>query len=193
MKKYFYSNGKKQFGPLTFEEVGQKDISDETLIWFEGLEDWKKARDIDHLQPILEQKPPLLITEEQNTLIEQKVNKSKNEKRYESTDGKKRLFQNILSFNGRIRRLEYGLTLAVVGPAYFLVNYIFSQEVELIYYRIVIVWFLVYVLFAQGAKRAHDMNLSGWMTLVQIFPPMSLMLLFGNPSKKKNKYGETPK
>ena len=78
MKKYFYSNGNEQFGPLTFEELKQKDISNEALIWFEGLENWKKAKDIDHLQPILELKPPPLIIEAKNTLNEQKTKKVNN-------------------------------------------------------------------------------------------------------------------
>jgi len=38
MKKYFYSNGQEKEGPLTLEELKEKNIKPESLIWHEGLE-----------------------------------------------------------------------------------------------------------------------------------------------------------
>ncbi len=54
MKKYFYSNGKEKHGPLGLDELKQKDISKETLIWFEGLDDWTPAGELDEIKPVLE-------------------------------------------------------------------------------------------------------------------------------------------
>ncbi len=38
MKKYFYTNGKEQFGAFSLEELKDKNITQETLIWFKGLD-----------------------------------------------------------------------------------------------------------------------------------------------------------
>lgn len=75
MKKYFYSDGKEKHGPLTIDELKQKDISKETLIWFEGLGDWKLARDLGDMKPILELQPPPIFTNEKNDTIEPELNK----------------------------------------------------------------------------------------------------------------------
>ena len=43
MKKYFYSNDNEKNGPFSFEELKNENIKKETLIWYEGLDDWTKA------------------------------------------------------------------------------------------------------------------------------------------------------
>jgi uncharacterized RDD family membrane protein YckC len=58
MKKYFYSDGKKQYGPFSFSELKQQDINPDTLIWFAGLEDWTPAKDLVELEEILQLSPP---------------------------------------------------------------------------------------------------------------------------------------
>ncbi len=58
MKKYFYTNGKEQFGTFSLEELKDKNITQETLIWFKGLDNWTKAKYIHELKPILELIPP---------------------------------------------------------------------------------------------------------------------------------------
>ena len=65
MKQYFYSDEKEQFGPFSFEELKDKNISAETLIWFSGLEKWTQAKHIKEIEEILELTPPPLDT---NTL-----------------------------------------------------------------------------------------------------------------------------
>ncbi|MCK4345981.1 MAG: DUF4339 domain-containing protein [Bacteroidales bacterium] len=40
MKKYFYTDGTNKFGPFTFEELKEKNISRETKVWFQELDDW---------------------------------------------------------------------------------------------------------------------------------------------------------
>lgn len=58
MKKYFYSNDNQKNGPYTFEELKNENIKKETLIWYEGLNDWTKAGDLNEMLPILELNPP---------------------------------------------------------------------------------------------------------------------------------------
>jgi hypothetical protein len=63
MKKYFYSNGQEKEGPVTLEELKQKNIQPKTLIWHEGLDDWKEAESVEELREIFELSPPPIIDE----------------------------------------------------------------------------------------------------------------------------------
>jgi hypothetical protein len=60
MKKYFYIIGNEQFGPFTFEELALEDISRETNIWFDGLNDWTEMSEINELKGITKSIPPTL-------------------------------------------------------------------------------------------------------------------------------------
>jgi hypothetical protein len=73
MKKYFYSNGEGKEGPLTLEELKQKDINPKTLIWFEGLDDWKEAETIEELREIFELLPPPIINENEEVSLNNEI------------------------------------------------------------------------------------------------------------------------
>ena len=62
MKKYFYSDGKEKNGPFSFEELKNEEINPDTLIWFEGLDNWTFAKNIKEVESILEVSPPPLIS-----------------------------------------------------------------------------------------------------------------------------------
>jgi len=47
MKKYFLHNGTESSGPFNFEELIAKKITKKTPVWFEGMENWKYAGEID--------------------------------------------------------------------------------------------------------------------------------------------------
>jgi len=99
------------------------------------------------------------------------------------------MFKNIFSFEGRIRRTEFGISFII-----YLIAYLFIEltgegangvKVVLILF-IPLVWFL----WAQSAKRCHDLGKSGWF---QIIPFYFLWLLFQNGDLGYNEYGENPK
>ncbi len=43
MVQYYYTDGKERFGPFSLEELKDKPITKETLVWKEGLPDWVSA------------------------------------------------------------------------------------------------------------------------------------------------------
>ncbi|TDE04276.1 DUF805 domain-containing protein [Flavobacterium sandaracinum] len=96
------------------------------------------------------------------------------------------MFKNTFSFDGRIRRLEYGFSLIAFYTVYSLVL-IFTNEYRLLSILIIPLFWL---LWAQGAKRCHDMGNNGWW---QIIPFYLLWMLFDEGQKNSNEYGENPK
>ena len=59
MKYYFYIDNGIKNGPFNFDELREKRILKETLIWTDNLKDWVKAESLDELQNILITPPPL--------------------------------------------------------------------------------------------------------------------------------------
>lgn len=115
------------------------------------------------------------------------------------------MFRNPFSFDGRIRRTEYGISFilfVIVGAivkaivvavimgsgynsGYSSDNYSSGQLLTFLFY-IPLLWFL----WAQGSKRCHDADMSGWW---QLIPFMPLVLIFIDGTKGNNRYGEDPK
>jgi len=192
MKKYFYSNGQDKEGPVTLEELKQKDITPQTLIWFEGLDDWKEAESVDELKEIFELSPPS-IEKENHTSDTAEANELSPENNSATTNScsvkNQVMFSNPFSFDGRIRRTEYRISLIIfVGVSVFLNSLVKSGEspivVGLVY--IPMYWFI----WAQGAKRCHDLGNNGWW---QIIPLYVFWLIFANADSGINQYAKNPK
>lgn len=103
------------------------------------------------------------------------------------------MFKNPFSFEGRIRRTEYGLSILIfaagrVALAMILAGASSGGDISPIFFilQIPFLWFF----WAQGAKRCHDVGWNGWMQLIPFVP---LYLIFGGGEAGVNKYGENPK
>jgi cell division protein FtsB len=53
---YYYQKDNQKIGPLTIEELKTKNISENTLVWFKGLEKWTPLKKLSELRDILNQK-----------------------------------------------------------------------------------------------------------------------------------------
>lgn len=53
MKKYFIHNGQSEIGPFDFEQLKTMQLKNETPVWFEGLQNWTTANNIDELKTII--------------------------------------------------------------------------------------------------------------------------------------------
>ena len=190
MKKYFYSDGKVKQGPLSLDEIKQENITKETLIWFEGLDDWKPAKEFDELKSILELQPPPIISggiNESTETVKDVVNTTQD---FESQSrlNKKGMFLSPFSFDGRIRRTEFGISAIIyLFVSAFVNETAKSGEVPIIgLVYIPMLWFY----WAQGAKRCHDLGKNGWW---QIIPFYFFWQLFQNGKPGSNEYGHNPK
>ena len=122
--------------------------------------------------------------------IEELKNKAQESK--EQPYVKPSMFRNSFSFEGRIRRLEYGLSFIIYYIWLFFCAFVsFSinaDNFDGIYFLLMILGF--YFLIAQGAKRCHDRGNTGWY---QLIPFYGLWMLFGDGDIGTNNYGANPK
>ncbi len=101
------------------------------------------------------------------------------------------MFQRPFSFEGRIRRTEYGITFII----YFFISIVYeliklSKDPSMTLLALVVMipagWFHL----AQGAKRCHDLGRSGWW---QIIPLYFFWMLFQDGLPYENEWGGNPK
>ncbi|GAB3193907.1 uncharacterized membrane protein YhaH (DUF805 family) [Pontibacter aydingkolensis] len=99
------------------------------------------------------------------------------------------MFKNPFSFSGRIRRTEFGISLIIYTVISFAVNagmMINETTLALGVLYIPMLWFL----WAQGAKRCHDRDNSGFY---QLIPFYGLWMLFAAGDEGSNRFGPDPK
>ncbi len=63
MNKYYVAEGESKTGPFSIDELKTKNITRDTLVWTEGMGDWKRAGDVEELRDVLrssaDQPPPI--------------------------------------------------------------------------------------------------------------------------------------
>lgn len=107
--------------------------------------------------------------------------------------------ESFFSFEGRLRRSGYFLRAILLGiPAailYALIEETYDSELVLFYGLLVFV--LGFLIWMQYVKRLHDINLSGWWSLLNFIPFVgsifSFIVIFIDSSRGPNKYGLDPK
>jgi len=103
------------------------------------------------------------------------------------------MFKNPFSFQGRIRRTEYAVSIIIYAGAFFLAGMVgaVSGAVDSISpVGLVIILPTIWFIIAQGAKRCHDRG----NPIFYIFIPFyGLWMLFGDSDFGPNEYGDNPK
>ncbi len=114
------------------------------------------------------------------------------------------MFKAPFSFEGRIRRTEYGLSVIIYAVALVIIQLFLSalmmgssssysssnDEGGIIVMFLIFSFPILWFLWAQGAKRCHDLGNSGWW---QLIPFYGLWLLFDDGQFGPNQYGDNPK
>jgi serine/threonine protein kinase len=116
-------------------------------------------------------KNDLPSTKRKETIVEKSNSNSA------QTEIKRRMFSAPFSFKGRIRRTEYGLSMIIA---------VFVNILTLGFGVLLTLPFML----AQGAKRCHDLNKSGWF---QLIPFYNILLLFIEGDNGTNRFGDSPK
>ena len=96
------------------------------------------------------------------------------------------MFKNPFSFEGRIRRTEFGLSILIYALMLLFIGKASNDnEVFGILYIP-----LIYLIYGQGSKRCHDKGRNGWH---QLIPFYVILLIFSEGDEGENKYGVNPK
>lgn len=96
------------------------------------------------------------------------------------------MFFNPFSFEGRIHRLEYGISLVIYGAILTFLQIAAEFGAAYLY---ILIFPAIYFLLAQGTKRCHDLGLNGcW----QLIPLYFVVLVFYTGTKELNEYGYPP-
>lgn len=167
MRKYFYLKDGDQKGPVSFEELKQVDFSEDTLIWFEGLEKWVSASEVPELkQKFVVISPPPFNREKELGVTSDSA--------YGIKETPKKKLVNIFSLNGEIGRREYGFTIIILTLIFILmsqvtVRMISNQELSG-YVSLLVTLLLSYITFSQGYKRCKNMGINGWFSVLQFIP-----------------------
>lgn len=100
------------------------------------------------------------------------------------------MFKNPFSFQGRIRRLEYGLSYLIYSIVSTLVSIMMQTNETFHILGFILFLPLLWFIIAQGAKRCHDRENSGWY---QLIPFYQLWMIFADGQVGENRYGDNPK
>lgn len=58
MENYFIHKEGRQLGPYSIEELKQINITRDTMVWYEGIEEWQEANSIKELTSLFKNQPP---------------------------------------------------------------------------------------------------------------------------------------
>jgi len=190
-------NGQQE-GPFTKQEISNKGFSSNSYVYSKELGNWKKISDIpgffsyteDIPPPPPQSTPPTYKPQNTGPQNNSNYSQSNNNTKTYHTHQKQKMFSKPFSFKGRIRRTEFGISMIIYFLFYsFLIAVLENGNDEVAILGLAffpLFWFL----WAQGAKRCHDLGHSGWF---QLIPFYALWLLFAEGSHTINEYGEDPK
>ncbi len=171
---YYYSDDNSNtYGPFTKEQLLPK-INRNTLVYYDGIS-WTNAENIQEL------KSHFGSQQAHNVSFHQEI-PYQNHK----SEVKNKFFAAPFSFDGRIRRMEFGVSLIIYMLIYSSLLKMIGDNSFLSLIFIPLVWFFL----AQGAKRCHDRGNSGWY---QIIPFYIFWMLFAEGDSHNNAYGSSPK
>jgi uncharacterized membrane protein YhaH (DUF805 family) len=100
------------------------------------------------------------------------------------------MFKSPFSFQGRIRRTEFGVSILIYALCYAVIVGITSSQSSGMGGTAILFIPMLWFLWAQGAKRCHDLGKSG---IWQIVPFYCLWMLFQDGQVYENEYGSNPK
>ena len=105
--------------------------------------------------------------------------KCHSEKKVKSSDGMKENLEILFSFNGRFSKVTFWgmiITASIIGIVFGSLSYTFYEQIEstmgiVVALSLLIVFIpVIWILLSASAKRWHDANISGWLSLINIIP-----------------------
>jgi hypothetical protein len=115
MRKYFIHNGQSEIGPFDFEQLKTLQLKNETPIWFEGLQNWTTANNVEELKSIIHSTvlPPKFknFSEQKSNTNPPIFSKPVYENNQNFAPKKKKILRNVLIGVGVLAVLFFGLVI----------------------------------------------------------------------------------
>lgn len=178
---YFYADGKFKLGPFSKSELRSEELSFHTLVRKNNENEWKPLKDYKELRGLVTSQPKTGLEDPQKSInVKQQESSSSG-----STPRVDNLIARIFSFKGRITRREYVLSYVIYFVAFLGIGFAIEE-----YNMHTLTWLVLpmsYVVIAQGAKRCHDFNRSGWFQLIPLW------FVFAKGDSGDNRFGPNPR
>ena len=202
MKQWYYSQNGGQTGPIDESALvallDSGSLPADVFVWCEGMEDWRPAREIDHLMT----DSVALPTDANRTTPGMKVGAGETFQRADSVPADLSAFgwyvdalKQYAVFQGRARRKAYWMFWLFDVLFTFLTTivdvFVFGTPAE-DYGPFCSVYTIATIIpaIAVSVRRMHDNGRSGWWILC---PIMNIVYLFTDSQPRDNEYGPNPK
>lgn len=120
----------------------------------------------------------------------------------ENHDEKQTMAGSLFSFQGRVGRVKYWVTIIPLFLISFAITIVMALATDrggsggfailALFFYVPAIW----IVLATYVKRWHDLGKSGWMTLTLLIPYVNLLILLilglWPGTSESNKYGEVP-
>jgi hypothetical protein len=180
MKYYYYSEKDQQLGPFLKEDLKQKLIKKDTLVWTDGLAEWVTAESLEDLKDIIISLPPPLPKKNiqpkkpETVHISKKVDIKSSEIENKSLEIEKSndnssIIVGFLSF-GLYYLLINNINNSSVSIESYFANYYGALILILIFRIIATIW-------ATKIAYRKNRNTTGWGIITFTFPGLSLIIL----------------
>lgn len=198
MNAYFYLDNGNQHGPVSYDYLKNAGISKETLVWKDGLDDWRKAGEVPELNDLFLQPHP----KDEPTMSEATTpaEGTKSLIKMNSFPDNTKMFRNSLLFKGRAGRLEFLLAVGIFILGFLLFGLFASHptysEVRDVFAGIIL-FIDFYFILSECTRRLHDMGHSGLLMFLCLLAPISpflfIWMLVGKGDEDSNEYGSSTK
>ena len=167
-KIYTLLRQNKIIGEFDLEGLKKNNVNNLDLIMINNSGTFINPETVEEIMDMMKNNYPTIPKE---FIESNELSNSKNVESSESSINKYSYFNDVLSFNGKINRLEYLISIIIYIVA---MNVFKAFKIGFLPYIVLMIPFM-YFFSAQSAKRCHDIGRSGWF---QMIPGYFLVLLF---------------
>lgn len=203
MPQYYFFDGSEQRGPFSKSDVIGETFPPETMVWSEGMTEWKPITRVPDLASLVKKEvspevvvpPPPSIESSEETEANREPHSMEiggipivdEALKSETLSESQKSSGGFMSARGRATRGQYLLSW-LTYLFFSIVLDVMIQDGANPLFGLLHFPMFVFIL-TEGAKRCHDMGRSGWFQLIPFF---SLWMLFKKGEEGPNKYGPNP-
>lgn len=203
MPQYYFFDGSEQRGPFSKSDVIVETFPPETMVWSEGMTEWKPITRVPDLASLVKKEvspevvvpPPPSIESSEETEANREPHSMEiggipivdEAQKSETLSESQKSSGGFMSARGRATRGQYLLSWLTYLFFSIVLDVMIQDGANPLFGLLYFPMFMF--ILTEGAKQCHDMGRSGWFQLIPFF---SLWMLFKKGEEGPNKYGPNP-